>query len=442
MENEQINEIKGCLLKARNNHFNQTKSFSPESVLKKSIYEFTIEDSPPLIILDSKGIKALNEAIEITKNDDTINKFFSTSTIRRKVEKVLKEIILSDPKGIDPFSKVLITNLIDTLQNSAFIEWEIIIPIVNLLLKVSEFKIGNVIFVYGNETYFADHINYITTTIKDNDPQLEPKKYLKNKVIPSFYNKTLGIVKVSAVDSEHAMELGREEIEKALNILRLYSRGTQYNDSIFYRMYVGREGHIFKSQEPVIHSSFKSKTNDPHLKLNYQKTGYLHPYVIDLEIINRMNLLSFNIINQILLKKWEEHSDFEKLLLRSIEFYGQGLNDSNKKFSFIYFIIALEILLTSSYEPQKGLIAERTALIIRDSINDRIEIFDEMERLYRLRSFFLHQGIDSITYSDISILSYIAFQTIIKLLSITDILHQSQLIDKLNKIKLSNPNHF
>lgn len=101
--------------------------------------------------------------------------------------------------------------------------------------------------------------------------------------------------------------------------------------------------------------------------------------------------------------------------------------------SFVNFVICLESLLLREREPQKGVLAERVAIIIKETATDRTETFKKMEHLYKLRSDFLHRGIDNVTEADIVLISYYAFQVMIKLISYSEKLNDiGKLIEDLS----------
>lgn len=105
---------------------------------------------------------------------------------------------------------------------------------------------------------------------------------------------------------------------------------------------------------------------------------------------------------------------------------------------FNYFIISVELILTNKWEPQKGLIAERVAMLIGKDVNEKKELFGEIERLCQLRSDFIHQGDDRITDSDLSILSYLVFRVIVRLILVTKKIDKfADLIEKFNTTKFS-----
>jgi len=245
---------------------------------------------------------------------------------------------------------------------------------------------------------------------------------------------------VQAVDSEHAYDVANDMIEHALNILRFYSRGTMHNDAYNYRMFIGKVGYIYRSQFRAFRWQNGSGQELALFKCDFKNTGYYYPYVLDFEVLERINNLHFAKINDILRNQEDSRENFEKLLLRAMDFFGSAMNDSVETSSFLKFIISLEITLVDSHEPEKGLMAERGAIILADEYKARNKIFEEIERLYNLRSEFVHKGINNISDPEISMVSYIAFGVIIRLLPwIGRVRTLSEIIDSLNTIKFSGP---
>ena len=246
---------------------------------------------------------------------------------------------------------------------------------------------------------------------------------------------------VYGVDSEHANDVANDIIEQALNVLRFYSRGTMNNDAYNYRMFIGKIGYVYRDQ----FRDFRWQNDMPAeelapFKCDFHNTGYFFPYVLDNDVHERINNLHFAKINDILCKQDDNRENFEKLLLKAIDFFGSAMNDSVETSSLLKLIISLEISLVDSHEPEKGLMAERGAIILADKYEARNEIFEEIERLYNLRSEFVHKGINNISEIEISTLSYIAFGIIIRLLPLAGkVKTLKELIESLNEIKFSGP---
>jgi hypothetical protein len=143
----------------------------------------------------------------------------------------------------------------------------------------------------------------------------------------------------------------------------------------------------------------------------------------------------------ILQKNEEDRTEFESRILQAIDFFGDGMNVYfDQTSAFIKFIISLELCLTDKWEPQKGLLAERVAIMIREDQQERLEVFEDINRLYQIRSDYVHSGSDQITTSDFSLISYITFGVLIELISWTEkVKTLGELIALFNETKFRCP---
>ena len=88
----------------------------------------------------------------------------------------------------------------------------------------------------------------------------------------------------------------------------------------------------------------------------------------------------------------------------------------------------------------KGSPSRKSCYNYQETATDRTETFKKMEHLYKLRSNFLHMGIDNVTEADIVLISYYAFQVMIKLISYSEKLNDiGKLIEKINNSKYGGP---
>src|SRR5215207_4142029 len=396
-------------------------------------YEFTFRDH--MIIMGVRGVQALARVNELLASDDIIGQRFSQNTLKREVQSVLAEIIIEGSNVERIEQKLDVT--IAKLENNSFSSWTAIIPIVNLDLKIPSTQIGQVSIKICTEDTFNDFKRIIR---KNKDIGDDVKRDMTSWPERFYIGQVVAECQVQAVDSEHAYDVANDMIEHALNILRFYSRGTMHNDAYNYRMFIGKIGYIYRSQFRAYRWQNDSGQELAPFKCDFKNTGYFYPYVLDFEVLERINNLHFAKINDILRNQEDSRENFEKLLLRAMDLFGSAMNDSVETSSFLKFIISLEITLVDSHEPEKGLMAERGAIILADEYKARNEIFEEIERLYNLRSEFVHKGINNISDPEISMVSYIAFGVIIRLLPwIGRVRTLSELIDSLNTIKFSGP---
>jgi hypothetical protein len=429
---EERAKIKAYLFKIRTDHFHQLKSF-PNN-LGSPRYEFTVGES--IYFLGIKGNKALNEISDLLLKDPSIASNFSRKTIVSELQPLIAKIVNSQPKGIDKFCKESLDSFIQQLEGYKSTEWEIITPITNLVLTRDFLQVGRVTF-RRNAEKILDMFKKITQSTESTE---EVKKYISDELISRYNDKVLAFVTIMAKDKNNALEEGQREIDKALNVLRFYGRGTQTNDSLSYRMFIAREGYIFHGISISMYSDRAENKSTTAFNMNFTHTGIQYEYIVDDQVLDRMNSLSYDILNEMLVRDDNQRTDFEKKILDAIEFFGVGMHKSDSRFSYINFIISLELLLTNTWEPQKGLIAERVAMLLTSDVDERKDLFSEIERLYKFRSDLVHQGDDKITDTDISIISYIVFQVIVTLIPLTKKMQTfGTLVERFNTIKFSHP---
>ena len=135
------------------------------------------------------------------------------------------------------------------------------------------------------------------------------------------------------------------------------------------------------------YSSENESQQRDNFNFEFPFTGCLYPFVLDSEILERMNQLQFQRLSNILQKNEEDRTEFESRILQAIDFFGDGMNVYfDQTSAFIKFIISLELCLTDKWEPQKGLLAERVAIMITEDQQERLEVFEDINKLYQIRS--------------------------------------------------------
>lgn len=433
MEPQTIDKLIAFMMKAKTDANLQMKD--PLAVMSRPHYEFSVDGE--YFILGLKGIRAVNEVLKFLEDDSTIKARFTSRTLRKYTERLLAKITKLAGSNIGETVREATESMLQIIFTSPFKKWEVAVPILNLDLKIPSLDIGKVHFFKSDSESFNQHIAYVKNTTATQ----EVKDYLVEIIKKTFENRVVAIVEVEAADDEHALDNGSIEIEMALNILRFYGRGTQFNDSMAYRMFVGEEGNVYHGQYcSLSKTDYVRGPTEANVKIHFHKTGYLFEFTIDQPVIDAMKKYHFDAINEILLKEENHRTQFEQILLRSISFCGLGMNQIDGLYAFINFIISLESSLTNQWEPQKSLIGERTALIIANDPEERIDLFNEVGRMYQLRSDLFHQGSTQISQSDISILSYVVFQIIVKLIPLrVRVNNMSELAQEFNLLKFNGP---
>lgn len=241
----------------------------------------------------------------------------------------------------------------------------IIIPIRNLQLY-RQIKIGNVLFIKSAKSVKKDDPYYSQikemTSIKKEDKNSEWHLHIKK----SFRDCSLAIYTSNHDNDKEAREDAQKNIECSLNVLRFYlSRTMMPIDPIFHNMFMAMEGSAYTGLTAALGIRSDGSTHTPSAR-----TGYVSPYEVTAETMRKNKRLNLDKLSKILMKPEERRRTFENILLTSIDFYGNGMNEYNFRNRFVSFIISLETLLLVKKEP-RAVLAERAALILGVSSDGR-----------------------------------------------------------------------
>jgi hypothetical protein len=181
-------------------------------------------------------------------------------------------------------------------------------------------------------------------------------------------------------------------------------------DPIFHNMFMAMEGLAYTGLTVAL-----GVKPDGSAHTQYARTGYIRPYEITGEIMHKIEGLHLDKLNKILMKPEERRRTFEKNILTSIDFYGSGMNEYSYRNRFVNFIISLETLLLVEREAREAL-AKRTARILGPNSVTRQRVEKRINKLYKIRSKFVHEGKDKVTLQDIRSISGTSFEIIVKLI--------------------------
>jgi hypothetical protein len=373
-----------------------------------------------------KGIRALNAATDLLVSDKIIGSNFSREALRKEIDDIFPTIITLPPQQVMSQTRSLVDALVQELETTPVSEWTVIIPIDGLQLKGRAFKIGLVTFINFQSLRTSTELKAIYSALTK--PRL-------GTTLQALSGKVIVAVKVKAVDGIQAEIKGVKQAERALDILRFYFRALSPNNPILYKMYMGLKGTTFVGRSHII-----SIDSSGGISTSSAAKGALFPYVIDSAFRKAIRKTSFRRIDQIVKKDENEQTPFEKLLLVSMHLFGSGMNEIQDSNRFINFIIALESLVLREKEPIKGLLAERIALILTKQARSRLFYFQQMTRLYQLRSDLVHRGINGITEADVNQISAYAFVVLDKLMKSSNRINDiGKLVEKLKEIKFGGP---
>lgn len=432
MDEEKLTKLRGCLLSAWSDARTRTSGFDPAS---REPYQILVRPDGTGIVLGETGIRCLNDSIELISEDDLLGKRFSRTRLWSEVRSLLLSTFDADPTSIEKDMVQSTASLIKKLEMMPVLQWRVLVPIENLVLKVPSLEIGKVHLATFEK---AEHDEVLTTVQKLNESSTSPEpvkesamQMVTDLVSKTYLHKTVATATVDAVDENHALALAEEETEQALNVLRLY--GVLGNNTRMRQVFIGPEGTIFQGRHITLCLA------GDRFFLPWRITGYLFEFEIDANTLALMDKLSFQRLREICKKSQEEMTDFERLLVTAIDFYGRATNEPNPRNAYISFLISLESLLLKEGEP-RSLLAERVALVVGKDAQTRTALFKQTRAAYQLRSRIIHDGFDDVTEADVWRVSTIGFQVILRLIPMSAQLNDiGQLITMCAKSKFGGP---
>jgi len=432
MDKEKLRKLQGLLLSAWSDARTRTSSFDPAS---REPYQILVRPDGIGIVVGETGIKCLNESVELIAEDDLLGKRFSRSRLSSELHSLLSTIFDIDPANIEREMTLSIASLIDGLEKMSVLQWRVLIPIKNLVLKIPSLEIGRVHFAKFDK---AEYDGTLTRLQKINESTTSPESVKKGMmetvtdlVSKTYLGRIVAAATVEAADDNQALAMAEGEIERALNVLRLY--GPLGNNTRMRKVFVGSEGTIFQGRHTAL--CFAGE----RFFLPWRITGYLFDYEIDSNTLALMNKFSLQRLSEILRKGTKERTGLERLLVTAIDFYGRGMNEPSPRNAYINFFISLESLLLKKGEP-RSLLAERVALVVGKGEKTRTSLFEQTRGAYRIRSDIVHHGFDDVTEDDVWLISAIGFQVIVRLIPITVQVNDiGQLITMCTKSKFGGP---
>jgi hypothetical protein len=438
--NETVNYLKNCgwLLTVPGADLEKVK-ISLLKICNNSEYQRNLEERGNLfwskktkivVLLSSKGYAELNKAIDELRNDDYI-KF---NIIKNVIENELY-LVLSEAMGLEEDKRdVFIDKKLKNLKSSFLSEkqeWTFVAPIQHLSLDDS-LEIGTVSFCNYGE--IKDEIkNVLHKLIFENESITDKEK-------PETYNNAVkdvekikdedivAITKVKGV-FESAKQLALSKIRLAINVIKLYS----YLEDDYF----GIKGEIISQSSRILIGY-----NNNRMRIPYEILGPLPNFKIDKDRLNLMSNWGFNILDNILINP--NKNNFQDSLLTSIYWFGESCNTklnikkeneeiferrAKKHENLGYFKFgdkflklsnALESVLVKKNESITDKLAERTAFLLADKYEDRINYFKGLKELYEIRSQIVHNGDVFVSVNDMIDLSIVVQEVIFKLIKLGD----------------------
>ncbi|MDD2542285.1 MAG: HEPN domain-containing protein [Desulfuromonadaceae bacterium] len=303
-------------------------------------------------------------------------------------------------------------------------ELEVWVPVAQLHIQ-SEIKLGKIIF----KTITRDLIDSWTAEYKSKNPEhvVNIERYFneKRKKIQGYATATIKL----CAEPNRAWEIAREESEKAISLLRVFSPACFIPQAVSYCTMFGQQNiqsklylTFTKDQRPAIVEGFSS-LEVQLWQLDNALLAEIMPCLI--------------LLDGVLIK--DNKTSFQDTSLDALSLYSKSALFKTVEDKLIYILIALEyMLLKNENEPIMQNIGERIAFFITTNSVERKRIVERTKTIYSLRSRFIHHGqsIDDIQkLQDFMSDAWRFFQTL--MLNINRFKTKEEFLTKIEEVKFS-----
>jgi hypothetical protein len=377
------------------------------------------------------------EAVREILSDATVLENFSVREVEDELKIIISAAVQIPSQQRQAYIKSAVTTLLSSFV-AQLQDYQFVAPISNLKIGRS-LKIGDVTFKIFSTYQAKKWTRYFWDTLKNNPhyTTVQKKEFVKSVEehnLKPLKDSVCGEI-ICRGKEERAKEVALAKINTALDIIKLYCMVEPgQRESNF-----GLKGEVLDlCRRSLLQHSLSQKTLVPTLEL----VGPLFPIDIDSKILQWMKKQGLRSLSKILQKKdksWVERKillstywysrifdtplrriDEEKILIR------RRISSARKEEALEYGCVnerlvkaftALEALfIISEGEPVQNSIAERAALILEKSYQNRRLIKRFLKDMYKFRSDIVHRGFTYVSIGELNELVHVVRASIITIL--------------------------
>jgi len=400
----------------------------------KGPYRLFSEANKPAIIVGPVGIVAFDRLVSLLSKHPVIGQNFSRKELEKRIRSLAIELYTAESTQVEERVLSLTDSLLRSLLEVIPTSWQVYLPVENLSLQ-SELSVGRASITMFDTTIEKSVLERFVAMNQQSSSPPEVKNEVEKLFVESlkinYQGRAVICVDVTTVDMDRAIDAATEEADTTLNVLRFYSRGVIDHDARNYKMYIGLKGSISRGQM----FAFGFGKPDSFVQ-SFQNTGYLYPLELSEKALSKMSQDSFGTLHKILLKHPSQRTAFENLIVNSVNLFGRAMNSQDAVGALVSVVVALESIVLKKGEPMKTLLAERVALLLGHSFDERMFYFGQMSRLYQMRSDIVHRGLLDVTEGDFFLLSMMAYRVLVRLIADSSKLNDiGKLVEMFNIIK-------
>lgn len=354
-------------------------------------------DAGPTIALSHKVHKPVRNFIQRCLADPQFSGKVSEKTVDLELCAILGYcwVVETDNKTRLLLLDEIIENLRAKIQPSTVYS-----PMFNMRVHVDNFSIGDVQFhkAEPNARDFMVH--------RMNDGcQLKEEEQAPHSVFRGADKAFVVASVVVECDIAHASELASKRIGEAIGLLHAFSGWMVSGD-----------------QKPKPDSNLVTATSLLAVSSNKSyRIANRRDRITDLSITDKFcehisTHWNFAYLSNLLRTPLEPRTELEEALVRAIAWAGKGALSQDPVAAILFFCIVLENLTTGTKRGDlTDSVARTVAMILHTDPLNRHKIYDDVKKIYNLRSNIVHRGVASVEEMDLLIAEGFALGLIIEL---------------------------
>jgi hypothetical protein len=371
-----------------------------EYALKTDKTWFSTVEGQHFFGLDKEGVKRygqLTNDILRMKPWNRLSLRYVTNQMDEIFEKSLSKIVESERSGILP--KALIEADIDDvreqvrslaadLDREASKEWIVYLPLAGISgISGNSLKIGRACLKYMNSVEIDALCGKIgSILVKEpahgDKSQIGRDKFLRGR-IEALKDNVCAIYQIIG-ESDKAIEIAEEQTQDALDLLTYYISFIHSRD---YGGAVRPQGEMVRGQRTTL---LLSPTTDS-FHLVHRLTGAYMPIEFAKDDIKAMKAIGIFDVSAII--EAGRPTQFQKTVIAGIRWFAASQRQDTPEIEFVNLVTCLENCLTpNGGSPIGASIAEGCAMLLRDKLEQRLELKATVLEIYGIRSKIVHRG--------------------------------------------------
>jgi hypothetical protein len=335
---------------------------------------------------------------------------FSEQYIRWAVKRIFDDALDNGNARIRPS----LDELADQFDAYAT-EHLVVVPIQGLKLGLNELKVGKVVFKPVTNQYAVD---------LDSKHGLTPQYRLRGMDVMVCAEHTV------VAEQGRAADRAEDECRRSIDVLRYWM---SFCSREGVRMSVGLFPEVLDGQRTIPVTNLTTGESG----IENRGVGILTEFEITDDILNHLKTVGVLDAATILEKRLDHVSEFERMLLSGLHWFGKSEVQPDQTDSFLNLTTVLEVFLTQSGAPITNQIAEGVVMFFALDVDERRKLKAEIQDLYGLRSKVSHSGSSAILMSDLFLLRRIVRDFLAAMIARrSEFTHKKALLECLETMRL------